>query len=136
MANEQQTTSAEFLIEQYKLLVDYRKYLGSLLMQMTGGVVAIFTILIGLLGGKSPNVLRFALGFGSISFALLAYTSYRLRRNERLCSIQMHQIETDLKGRSYESLAWPIEEGRGARIVFIVFLCLLAGSLGYLCYRG
>ena len=60
MANEQQTPKAEFLVEQYKLLVDYRKYLGSLLMQMTGGVVAIFTILIGLLGGKSPNVLRFA----------------------------------------------------------------------------
>lgn len=60
MANEQQTPNAEFLVEQYKLLVDYRKYLGSLLMQMTGGVVAILTILIGLLGGKSPNVLRFA----------------------------------------------------------------------------
>jgi hypothetical protein len=136
MANEQQTPSAEFLVEPYKLRVDYRKYLGSLLMQMTGGVVAIFTILIGLLGGKSPNVLRFGLGFGSISFGLLAYTSYRLRCNERLCSVQMHQIETDLKKRRYESVIWPIEEGRGARIVFIVFLCLLAGSLGYLCYRG
>jgi hypothetical protein len=76
MANERQTTSAEFLVEPYKLLVDYRKYLGSLLMQMTGGVVAIFTILIGLLGGKSANVLRFALGFRSISFALLAYTCF------------------------------------------------------------
>ena len=105
-------------------------------MQMTGGVVAIFTILIGLLGGKSPNVLRFALGFGSISFALLAYTSYRLRRNERLCSMQMHQIEKDLKERRYESMIWPIDEGRGARIVFVVFLSLLAGTLGYLCYRG
>src|ERR1039457_1235587 len=125
MANEKQPTSAEFLVEQYKLLVDYRKYLGSLLMQMTGGGVAIFTILIGLLGGKSPTVLRFALGFGSISFGLLAYTRHRLRRNERLCSVQMHQTEATLKERRYESVIWPIEEGRGARIVFIVFLCLL-----------
>jgi hypothetical protein len=70
MANERQTTSAEFLIEQYKLLVGYREYFGSRLMQMTGGAVAIFTILIGLLGGKSPNVPRFLLGFGSISFSL------------------------------------------------------------------
>jgi len=98
MADGQQTTSAEFPVEHYKLLVDDRKYLGSLLMQMTGGVVAIFTIFIGLLSGKSPNVLRFALGFASINFGLLAYTSYRLRRNEHLCSMQMHQIETDLKG--------------------------------------
>jgi hypothetical protein len=105
-------------------------------MQMTGGVGAIFTILIGLLGGKSPNALRFALGFGSISFGLLAFTSYRLRHNEMLCAGQMHQIERDLKDRRYESMIWPIEEGLGARIVFIVFLCLLAGSLGYLCYRG
>jgi hypothetical protein len=71
MANERQTTSAEFLVEQCKLLVDYRKFIGSLLMQMTGGVVAISAILIALLGGKSPTVLRFVLGFGSISFALL-----------------------------------------------------------------
>jgi hypothetical protein len=136
MTNEQQPMRAEFLVEQYKLLVDYRKYLGTLLMQMTGGVGAIFTILIGLLGGKSPNALRFALGFGSISFGLLAFTSYRLRHNEMLCAGQMHQIERDLKDRRYESMIWPIEEGLGARIVFIVFLCLLAGSLGYLCYRG
>jgi hypothetical protein len=136
MANEQQPMRAEFLVEQYKLLVDYRKYLGALLMQMTGGVGAIFTILIGLLGGKSPNALRVAFGFGSISFALLAFTSYRLRQNEMLCAGQMHQIERDLKERRYESMIWPIEEGFGARIVFIVFLCLLAASLGYLCYRG
>lgn len=46
MANERQTTSAEFLVEQCELLVDYRKYLGRLLIEMTGGVVAIFAILI------------------------------------------------------------------------------------------
>jgi hypothetical protein len=38
MANEQQAMRAEFLVEQYKLPVDYRKYLGALLLQMTGGV--------------------------------------------------------------------------------------------------
>jgi hypothetical protein len=73
-------TPAEILIAQYQLLEERRKYFGNQFMQTIGGVGAIFTILIGQLGGKPENrpLLRASFLFGGIAFLLLAFLAYRL----------------------------------------------------------
>jgi hypothetical protein len=126
-------TRAELLIEQYKLLEDRRKYFGSQFMQTIGGVGAILSILIGLLGGKSDNatLLRFALLIGGIAFLLLAYLCYRLGRRQDDCERVMHEIERTLRSMGYEIIE-EMPTGAlifGARKAIIVSLGALGVSL-------
>jgi hypothetical protein len=117
-------TTAELLLEQYKLLEERRKYFGSQFMQTTGGVLAIFSVLVGLLGGDTANyrVLRTALLFGGIAFVLLAYLAYRLGQRQDDCEQVMREIESSLQSMGYRVAEAPRGAKHGARAAIVTAL--------------
>lgn len=117
-------TTAEFLIEQYKLLEERRKVFGNQFMQTTGGVLAIFSVLVGLLGGNTANhlVLQTALLFGGTAFLLLAYLAYRLGKRQDDCEQVMHGIESSLQSMGYRVAEAPRGSKHGARTVIVMAL--------------
>ena len=136
--DEQKSNPAGLLLEQYKLLVDYRKFLGDQFLKMTGVIMGISTVLIGLLSGKSPVAVKLALGLGAIIFFLLAYVGYRLRVAEDTFVDAMHAVEGLLDSNGYKLTGWPsATKDVGARIAIVAFLSLVGlGFLVYLFYLG
>jgi hypothetical protein len=118
-------TPAQVLIEQYKLLEDRRKYFGSQFMQTIGGVGAIVSILIGLLGGKPENkgLLQPAFVFSGLAFVLLAVLAYRLGSRQDDCELAMSNIESALRcetdDRRLPARAWHQLGRRGNDTVVI-----------------
>jgi hypothetical protein len=99
----QEPTVPELLLEQYKVFEERRKYFGSQFMQTIGGVTAIFTVLVGLLGGKTENraVLRITLVVGGIAFLLLAFLGFRLGQRQDDCEDGIREIESHLESIGY-----------------------------------
>ena len=135
-ATEQKPSPSQLLFEQYKLLVDYRKYLGDQLLKTTAGIVGIPTVLIGLLSAKSQVTVKLALGLGAIVFILLAFVVDRLRRAEDKFVVAMHAIEDSLALRDYKLTKWPSETNNvGARRALAAFLGVIGCVfLGYFFY--
>ena len=122
-------TPAELLLRQYELSEERRKYFGSQFMQTTGGVIAIFSLLVGLLGGK-PEIaafLRAVLVIGGIAFVLLAYLGYRLGKRQDDCEETMEKIESTLVGMGYPFVAEMPKGAKqfGARTAIVIFLVLV-----------
>ncbi len=133
-------TPAELLVEQYKLLEERRKYFGSQFMQTIGGVGAMFSLLVGLLGGSrdSQVLLRSALFVGGIAFVLLAYLGYRLGNRQDDCEKVMSEIESSLQKIGYTMVAEMPAGAKniGARKVIVGFLGLLGAALIVIGFRG
>ncbi len=128
-----QPTIAEVLLEQYKLLEERRKYFGTQFMQTIGGVLAIFSLLVGLLGGSAdPNypILRASLPFGGVAFLLLAYLAHRLGARQDDCEHVMHEIESILRSSGYRVVS--VRRGAerfGARVAIVVSLAFAGAAL-------
>ena len=125
-------TTAELLLEQYKLLEERRKYFGSQFMQTIGGVLAIFSVLVGLLGGAEANhlLLQTVLLFGGSAFLLLAYLAYRLGQRQDDCEQVMREIESSLQSLGYRVAEAPRGAKRfGARAAIVAALAILGLGL-------
>jgi hypothetical protein len=133
-------TTAELLVEQYKLLEERRKYFGSQFMQTIGGVLAIFSVVVGLLGGNTANyrLLQTALLFGGTAFLLLAYLAYRLGQRQDDCEQVMREIESSLQSMGYRVAEAPRGAKHGARTVIVMALAcsgfglIILGVIGLL----
>lgn len=133
-------TMSELLLEQYKLLEERRKYFGSQFMQTIGGVLAIFSVLVGLLGGDKANyrVLQTALLFGGTAFLLLAYLAHRLGQRQDDCEQVMGEIESSLQSLGYRVVEAPRSAKHGARAAIVMALAcsgfglLILGTVGLL----
>lgn len=126
-------TLAELLIEQYKLFEDRRQYFGSQFMQTIGGVSLIFSILIGLVGGKSENsiLLAFTLVIGGGAFSLLAFLAHRLGQRQDDCERVMSSIELDLQSIGYTTVSkMPTgAQKMGARKLITLYLLGIAVAM-------
>lgn len=124
----QKPTAPELLLEQYRLFEERRKYFGSQFMQTIGGVTAIFTVFVGLLGGKTENrdVLRIALFIGGIAFLLLAFLGFRLGQRQDDCERGIGDIESRLESMGYTTVVKMRTGAKfGARKLIVTFLILL-----------
>src|ERR1700681_4907413 len=103
----QNPTAGQLLLEQYKLLEERRKYFGSQFMQTIGGVAAIISLFVGLLGGKPENrpLLKYALIFGGLAFLVLARLAYRLGQRQDDCESGICDVESRLESIGYASIA-------------------------------
>jgi hypothetical protein len=102
-------------------------------MQTTGGVGAILSVLVGLLGGKPQNwvLLRSALLIGGIAFVLLAFLGFRLGKRQDDCERSMGEIETCLHSMGYAMVARMPTGAKtfGARKAIVFFLIALGTVL-------
>jgi hypothetical protein len=124
---------AALLLEQYKLLEERRKYFGSQFMQTIGGVGAILSVLVGLLGGKTENaaLLNWVLRIGGVSFVLFAILGYRLGKRQDDCEHEMSKIEGNFRHLGYKHVATMPRGAKafGARKALIIFLIMLGLGL-------
>ena len=120
-------TATEFLLQQYLLLEERRKYFGSQFIQTLGRVTAIVTVLVGLLGGKSENkvLLRITHFAGGIAFLLLAFLAFRLGQRKDDCEQSVSEIESHLASMGYVVVRLPRTAKFCARKLIVAFLVLL-----------
>jgi hypothetical protein len=131
--SEPNPTPAGLLLEQYKLLEGRRQFFSNQFLKMTGGVSAIFTLLVGLPGRKAEteSALHFAIFVGGVAYILLAYLGHLLGKRQDDCESVMSEIESTLKMMDYPTVArMPSGTRRNlARRAVIVFLAGLGMSL-------
>jgi hypothetical protein len=128
LASVQNPTAGQLLLEQYKLLEERRKYFGSQFMQTIGGVAAIISLFVGLLGGKPENkpLLKYALIFGGLSFLVLARLAYRLGQRQDDCESGICDVESRLESIGYTCISkMPRGAKHGARMMIVSFLVII-----------
>ena len=125
-------TPGQMLLEQYKLLEERRKYFGSQFMQTIGGLVAIVSLAITLLGGKPENkpMLKYALTFGGSSFLLLALLAHRLAKRQDDCEREICEAESLLQSMGYKNIV-RMQPGakHGARLAIVAFVAIVGAIL-------
>ena len=122
----------QLLLEQYKLLEERRKYFGSQFMQTIGGLVAIVSLAITLLGGKPENrqLLKYALTFGGFAFLLLALLAHRLARRQDDCERGLCEAESLLESIGYKRIVRMQPAAKhGARLAIVAFVAIIGAIL-------
>lgn len=93
---EVESERTKILMEQYKLLEERRKTFGNQFMQVIGFSIALFTLLVGFLGGKNVVFFPVVLRVSGIVFMIIAFLGYRLGKRQDDCEKKMVEIETVL----------------------------------------
>jgi hypothetical protein len=125
-------TPGQLLLEQYKLLEERRKYFGTQFMQTIGGLVAIVSLAITLLSGKTESrpLLKYALTFGGCAFLLLALLAQRLSKRQDDCEQGMCEAESLLESIGYEKVVkMRLGSKHGARLAIVASVAILGAVL-------
>jgi len=88
----------KILLEQYKLLEERRKTFGNQFMQVIGFFIAMFTLLVGFLGGANEPLLNKAIQVAGVVFIIIAFLGYRLGKRQDDCEKNMVEIEGFFEG--------------------------------------
>ena len=94
---DRESERVKILMDQYKLLEERRKTFGNQFMQVIGFFIAMFTLLVGFLGGENEALLNTASRVAGVVFIIIAFLGYRLGRRQDACENNMAEIERLLR---------------------------------------
>jgi len=120
----------EILLAQYKLLEERRKTFGQEFMQTLGFFIALFVVLVGLLGKSNPTLLAAVFRVAGATFIMTAILAQRLRRRQDDCERSLAEIEDLLRAEIGSSIGRLPQAARfGARMVIVVMLIAVGLAL-------